>query len=76
MTCPHPVPTVTGQHASSGSCGTVFRANKADLTGATGPDRYAIHAPHHSSSCRTTVYADNSRTGGRGPVTPGVPVTG
>ncbi|KUH35480.1 MULTISPECIES: right-handed parallel beta-helix repeat-containing protein [Streptomyces] len=55
-------------------CGTVFRDNHADLTGATGPDRYAIHAPHHSPSCPTTVHADNTRTGGRGLVTPGVPV--
>ncbi|WP_228977933.1 right-handed parallel beta-helix repeat-containing protein [Streptomyces sp. DH12] len=55
-------------------CGTVFRDNHADLTGATGPDRYAVHAPHHSSSCRTTVHADNTRTGGRGLATPGVPV--
>ncbi|TDF48406.1 sheath polysaccharide-degrading enzyme [Streptomyces sp. WAC05374] len=61
---------------SGWGCGTVFRANRSDLTGATGPNRYAIHAPHHSSSCRTTVYADNTRTGGRALVTPGVPVTG
>ncbi|MET9799916.1 right-handed parallel beta-helix repeat-containing protein [Streptomyces sp. NPDC006368] len=61
---------------SGWGCGTVLRANKADLTGATGAHRYAIHAPHHSSSCRTTVYADNTHTGGRGLVTPGVPVTG
>ncbi|GGQ25435.1 right-handed parallel beta-helix repeat-containing protein [Streptomyces roseolilacinus] len=55
-------------------CGTVFRGNHADLTGATGANRYAVHAPHHSASCRTTVYADNTRTGGSGLVTPGVPV--
>ncbi|GAA4923971.1 nitrous oxide reductase family maturation protein NosD [Streptomyces coeruleoprunus] len=61
---------------SGWGCGTVFRGNRADLTGATGPNRYAIHAPHHSSSCRTTVYSDNTYTGGRGLVTPGVPVTG
>jgi nitrous oxidase accessory protein NosD len=54
-------------------CGTVFRDNQADLTGATGPDRYAVHAPHHSSSCRTTVHSDNTHSGGRGLVTP-VPV--
>ncbi|MEV3991753.1 right-handed parallel beta-helix repeat-containing protein [Streptomyces sp. NPDC049837] len=59
---------------SGWGCGTVFRANKADLTGATGAHRYAIHVPHYSSSCRTTVYADNTRTGGRGLVTPGVPI--
>lgn len=55
-------------------CGTVFRGDHADLTGATGANRYAVHAPHHSASCRTTVHADNTRTGGRGLVTPGVPV--
>lgn len=57
-------------------CGAVFRGNHADLVGATGADRYAIHAPHHSASCRTTVHADNTRTGGRGLATPGVPVVG
>lgn len=57
-------------------CGNVFRANHADLTGATGPNRYAIHAPHHSAACPTTVTADNTRTGGAALVTPGVPVAG
>ncbi|MEE1754966.1 right-handed parallel beta-helix repeat-containing protein [Streptomyces sp. SP18CS02] len=65
----------THTQQSGWGCGTVFRGNRADLTGATGADRYAIHAPHHSSSCRTTVYADNTWTGGRGLLTPGVPIT-
>lgn len=55
-------------------CGTVFRGNHADLTGATGPHRHAIHVFNHSPSCPTTVTADNTVTGGAGLVNPGVPV--
>ncbi|MYS84929.1 right-handed parallel beta-helix repeat-containing protein [Embleya scabrispora] len=55
-------------------CGTVFHTNHADLTGATGPDRLAIHAVSYSPACPTTVTADNTFTGGDGLVDPGVPV--
>ncbi|MEU8354021.1 right-handed parallel beta-helix repeat-containing protein [Streptomyces sp. NPDC048845] len=55
-------------------CGTVFRGNHADLTGATGTGRYAVHAFDHSDSCPTTVMADNTFEGGAGLVNPGVPV--
>ncbi|MFH8987455.1 right-handed parallel beta-helix repeat-containing protein [Streptomyces sp. NPDC017940] len=56
-------------------CGTVFRGNKADLTGASGDKRLAINVANDSAGCRTTVYASNTVKGGRGltniPVTPG-----
>jgi hypothetical protein len=64
----------THTQQSGWGCGTVFRGNTSDLTGATGPNQYAIHVTNYASSCRTTVYADNTRTGGRGLVTPGVPI--
>ncbi|GHJ38301.1 right-handed parallel beta-helix repeat-containing protein [Streptomyces sp. TS71-3] len=47
-------------------CGTVFRGNTSDLTGASGPDQLAIHVTNQSDDCRTTVYADNTVTGGKG----------
>ncbi|MFI2609700.1 right-handed parallel beta-helix repeat-containing protein [Kitasatospora sp. NPDC018619] len=55
-------------------CGTVFRGNRSDLTGATGPDRYAIDVTNYAATCKVTVAADNTVTGGRGLVNPGVPV--
>ncbi|MGW9213147.1 right-handed parallel beta-helix repeat-containing protein [Embleya sp. NPDC055664] len=55
-------------------CGTVFHANRADLTGTTGPDRLAIHAFSYTAACPTTVTADNTVVGGNGLVNPGVPV--
>ncbi|WP_030683205.1 right-handed parallel beta-helix repeat-containing protein [Streptomyces sp. NRRL B-1347] len=55
-------------------CGTVFRANKSDLTGATGDKQLAINVTNQSGSCRTTVHASNTVSGGKGltnvPVTP------
>ncbi|MEV0981654.1 right-handed parallel beta-helix repeat-containing protein [Streptomyces sp. NPDC049915] len=55
-------------------CGTVFRANRSDLTGASGPNRLAIDVTNSGSGCRTTVYGSNEVTGGKGltniPVTP------
>lgn len=65
---------VHGQ-APGWGCGTVFRGNHADLNGATGPGRYAVHAFNHDSACPTTVTADNTVAGGAGLVNPGVPVT-
>ncbi|MFF7340575.1 right-handed parallel beta-helix repeat-containing protein [Streptomyces sp. NPDC008163] len=56
-------------------CGTVFRNNTADLTGATGPTRFAIDITNYSSGCPATVTSDNRVTGGAGLVNPGVPVT-
>ncbi|WP_420711765.1 right-handed parallel beta-helix repeat-containing protein [Streptomyces sp. NRRL F-5123] len=56
-------------------CGTVFRGNASDLTGATGPDRYAIHVTDYdAATCPVTVAADNTVTGGNGLVNPGIPI--
>ncbi|MDI3423331.1 right-handed parallel beta-helix repeat-containing protein [Streptomyces luteolus] len=55
-------------------CGTVFRDNASDLTGATGGKQLAINVANHSGDCPTTVHASNTVTGGKGltniPVTP------
>ncbi|MFJ4867864.1 nitrous oxide reductase family maturation protein NosD [Streptomyces sp. NPDC088757] len=56
----------THSQQSGWGCGTVFRGNRADLTGAAGPQRLAIDVTHQSASCRTTVYASNTVTGGKG----------
>ena len=56
-------------------CGTVFRHNAADLTGATGTGRYAFDITNYDAvSCPVTVTADNAVTGGDGLVNPGIPV--
>jgi hypothetical protein len=64
----------THAQQSGWGCGTVFRGNMSDLTGATGSTRLAINVTHHSSGCAATVYSTNSVTGGKGltnvPVTP------
>ncbi|WP_172385445.1 right-handed parallel beta-helix repeat-containing protein [Streptomyces sp. MNP-20] len=64
----------THTQQSGWGCGTVFRANKSDLTGATGDKQLAINVTNQSGSCRTTVYASNTVSGGKGltnvPVTP------
>lgn len=55
-------------------CGTVFRGNRSDLRGATGDKQLAVNVTKDTADCRTTVYADNTVTGGKGltniPVTP------
>ncbi|WP_407927475.1 right-handed parallel beta-helix repeat-containing protein [Kitasatospora setae] len=57
-------------------CGTVFRGNTSDLTGASGSNtaKYAIDVTNYSADCPTTVTADNTVTGGTALVNPGVPV--
>ncbi|MFD3567834.1 right-handed parallel beta-helix repeat-containing protein [Streptomyces sp. NPDC058667] len=64
----------THSQQSGWGCGTVFRGNRSNLTGATGPQRLAINVTNRSGSCPTTVYASNTVTGGNGltniPVTP------
>ncbi|MEU7580560.1 right-handed parallel beta-helix repeat-containing protein [Streptomyces sp. NPDC041068] len=64
----------THTQQSGWGCGTVFRANRSTLTGATGDKQLAINVTNQSGSCRTTVHASNTVTGGRGltniPVTP------
>ncbi|MFJ5830390.1 right-handed parallel beta-helix repeat-containing protein [Streptomyces sp. NPDC093089] len=55
-------------HSQQGGwgCGTVFRGNHSNLTGATGPQRLAINVTNQSAGCTTTVYASNTVTGGNG----------
>ncbi|QDQ10954.1 right-handed parallel beta-helix repeat-containing protein [Streptomyces spectabilis] len=64
----------THTQQSGWGCGTVFRANKSDLTGATGDKQLAINVTNQSATCRTTVHASNTVKGGKGltnvPVTP------
>ncbi|WP_409237615.1 sheath polysaccharide-degrading enzyme [Streptomyces sp. PA5.6] len=64
----------THSQQSGWGCGTVFRANRSTLTGATGDKQLAINVTNQSTSCKTTVYTSNTVTGGRGltniPVTP------
>ncbi|MET8840921.1 right-handed parallel beta-helix repeat-containing protein [Streptomyces rubiginosohelvolus] len=56
----------THTQQSGWGCGTVFRNNSSNLTGATGDKQLAINVTNNSSSCRTTVYASNTVTGGKG----------
>ncbi|MEU0301429.1 right-handed parallel beta-helix repeat-containing protein [Streptomyces sp. NPDC006175] len=56
----------THSQQSGWGCGTVFRGNASDLTGATGGGQLAVHVANASASCRTTVYASNTVTGGKG----------
>ncbi|MFD4633385.1 right-handed parallel beta-helix repeat-containing protein [Streptomyces sp. NPDC058284] len=64
----------THTQQSGWGCGTVFRGNRSTLTGATGDKQLAINVTNRSGSCKTTVYANNTVSGGRGltniPVTP------
>ncbi|MFD4577283.1 right-handed parallel beta-helix repeat-containing protein [Streptomyces sp. NPDC058417] len=64
----------THTQQSGWGCGTVFRGNRSDLTGASGSTRLAINVANDAAGCRTTVYGSNTVTGGRGltnvPVTP------
>ncbi|MFJ6853201.1 right-handed parallel beta-helix repeat-containing protein [Streptomyces sp. NPDC091271] len=56
----------THTQQSGWGCGTVFRDNASDLTGATGGGQLAVNVTNASTSCRTTVYASNTVTGGKG----------
>ncbi|MFE0174779.1 sheath polysaccharide-degrading enzyme [Streptomyces sp. NPDC059002] len=56
----------THTQQSGWGCGTVFRGNKSTLTGATGDKQLAINVTNYSANCRTTVYASNTVTGGKG----------
>ncbi len=58
-------------------CGTVFRNNRSDLSGASGsnPAKYAIDVTNYdAAACPVTVTADNTVTGGTALANPGVPV--
>ncbi|MFJ4836703.1 right-handed parallel beta-helix repeat-containing protein [Streptomyces sp. NPDC088746] len=56
----------THTQQSGWGCGTVFRGNASDLTGATGGGQLAVNVTNASTSCPTTVYASNTVTGGKG----------
>ncbi|MFI6488010.1 right-handed parallel beta-helix repeat-containing protein [Streptomyces sp. NPDC050564] len=56
----------THTQQSGWGCGTVFRSNTSDLTGATGDKQLAINVTNYGASCQTTVYATNTVTGGKG----------
>lgn len=47
-------------------CGTVFKGNASDLTGAGGSNQLAVDVTNESSDCPTTVYSSNTVTGGKG----------
>ncbi|MFI7233921.1 right-handed parallel beta-helix repeat-containing protein [Streptomyces cyaneofuscatus] len=56
----------THTQQSGWGCGTVFRNNTSNLSGATGDRQLAVNVTNNSTSCRTTVYASNTVTGGKG----------
>lgn len=56
----------THTQQSGWGCGTVFRNNTANLSGATGDRQLAINVTNNSATCRTTVHASNTVTGGKG----------
>ncbi|MFD4278338.1 right-handed parallel beta-helix repeat-containing protein [Streptomyces cyaneofuscatus] len=56
----------THTQQSGWGCGTVFRNNISNLSGATGDRQLAVNVTNNSATCRTTVYASNTVTGGRG----------
>ena len=56
----------THTQQSGWGCGTVFRGNTSDLTGATGVGQLAVNVTNAGTSCRTTVYASNTVSGGKG----------
>ncbi|MYX13059.1 sheath polysaccharide-degrading enzyme [Streptomyces sp. SID8374] len=56
----------THTQQSGWGCGTVFRNNTSNLSGATGDRQLAVNVTNNSATCPTTVYAGNTVTGGRG----------
>lgn len=56
----------THTQQSGWGCGTVFRGNTSDLTGATGTGQLAVNVTDRSAGCPTTVYGSNTVTGGKG----------
>ncbi|MFJ2883291.1 right-handed parallel beta-helix repeat-containing protein [Streptomyces sp. NPDC086796] len=56
----------THTQQSGWGCGTVFRDNTSDLTGAKGDKQIAINVTNYGSGCPTTVYRSNTVTGGKG----------
>ncbi|MFE7104868.1 right-handed parallel beta-helix repeat-containing protein [Streptomyces sp. NPDC057575] len=56
----------THTQQSGWGCGTVFRDNTSDLTGAEGDKQLAINVTNYGTGCPTTVRSSNTVTGGRG----------
>ncbi|MCT2543448.1 right-handed parallel beta-helix repeat-containing protein [Streptomyces atratus] len=56
----------THTQQSGWGCGTVFRDNTSDLTGAKGDKRLAINVTNYGTNCPTTVHSSNTVTGGKG----------
>ncbi|MCX4968691.1 right-handed parallel beta-helix repeat-containing protein [Streptomyces sp. NBC_00654] len=56
----------THTQQSGWGCGTVFRDNASDLSGATGDKQLAINVTNSGTNCRTTVHSSNTVTGGKG----------
>ncbi|MFH8486351.1 right-handed parallel beta-helix repeat-containing protein [Streptomyces longisporoflavus] len=56
----------THSQQSGWGCGTVFRGNESNLSGATGDKQLAINVTNFSGSCGTTVHASNTVTAGKG----------
>ncbi|MET4225449.1 carbohydrate-binding protein [Oerskovia enterophila] len=66
----------THQQSPGWGCGTTFRNNSSDLSGAVGPGRYAIEVTvYDAATCPVTVTSDNTVVGGDGLVNPGIPVS-
>ena len=65
----------THTQQSGWGCGTVFRNNRSDLTGATGSGRYAFNITNYDASrCKVTIDRSNTVTGGKGLANPGIPI--
>lgn len=56
----------THTQQSGWGCGTVFRDNISDLTGAKGDKQIAINVTNYGANCPTTVRSSNTVTGGKG----------
>lgn len=56
----------THTQQSGWGCGTVFRNNTSDLSGATGDKQIAFNITNFGASCPTTVHSSNTVTGGKG----------
>ncbi|MFD5499374.1 right-handed parallel beta-helix repeat-containing protein [Streptomyces sp. NPDC127061] len=56
----------THTQQSGWGCGTVFRDNASDLTGAKGDKQLAVNVTNYGTDCPTTVHSSNTVTGGKG----------
>ncbi|MDF6041820.1 right-handed parallel beta-helix repeat-containing protein [Streptomyces sp. JH14] len=56
----------THTQQSGWGCGTVFRDNTSDLSGATGDKQIAFNITNFGANCPTTVHSSNTVTGGKG----------